>query len=144
CDALRAAGHEPMIRQATGLVLDPYFSATKLAWLLHEGGVAADRDLAFGTVDTWILWNLTGGADGGVHATDPSNASRTMLWDIGAGDWSDELCELFDVPRACLPDVLPSSGRFDVTVPAHAAGLRVPVSGIAGDQQAALFGQACV
>ena len=77
-------GHEPLIRRATGLVLDPYFSATKLAWLLHEGGVAADADLAFGTVDTWILWNLTGGADGGVHATDPSNASRTMLYDIGA------------------------------------------------------------
>src|SRR5205085_9127857 len=75
--------------------------------------------------------------------TDPSNASRTMLYDIGAGDWSDELCELFDVPRACVPDVLPSSGRFGVTVPADAAGLRVPISGIAGDQQAALFGQAC-
>ena len=86
CDELRAAGHEPLIRRATGLVLDPYFSATKLAWLLHDGGVAADADLAFGTVDTWILWNLTGGADGGVHATDPSNASRTMLYDIGARD----------------------------------------------------------
>ena len=93
CDALRAAGHEPLIRARTGLVLDPYFSATKLAWLLHDGGVAADADLAFGTVDTWILWNLTGGADGGVHATDPSNASRTMLFDIGALEWSDELCD---------------------------------------------------
>ena len=144
CDELRAAGYEPMIRRATGLVLDPYFSASKLSWLLHTGGVTADDDLAFGTVDAWLLWKLTGGSNGGVHATDPSNASRTMLYDIGAGDWSDELCELFDVPRECLPDVLPSSGRFGVTVPADAAGLRVPISGIAGDQQAALFGQACV
>ena len=144
CDELRAAGHEPMIRRATGLVLDPYFSASKLSWLLHDGGVVADDGLAFGTVDTWLLWNLTGGPDGGMHATDPSNASRTMLYDIGRGAWSDELCALFDVPRACLPAVLPSSGRFGVTVPARAAGLSVPVSGIAGDQQAALFGQACV
>ena len=81
-----------MIRRTTGLVLDPYFSASKLSWLLHDGGVAADADLAFGTVDSWILWNLTGGRDAGVHATDPSNASRTMLYDIGAGAWSDELC----------------------------------------------------
>jgi glycerol kinase len=144
CDALRAAGHEPMIRRATGLVLDPYFSASKLAWLLHEGGVEADADLLFGTVDSWILWNLTGGVDGGVHATDPSNAGRTMLYDIRTGEWSDELVDLFEVPRACLPVVMPSSGRFGTTDPAHAAGLQVPISGIAGDQQAALFGQACV
>ncbi|MGO9874108.1 MAG: glycerol kinase GlpK [Acidimicrobiia bacterium] len=144
CDELRAAGHEPMIRRATGLVLDPYFSASKLAWLLHEGGVTSDANLAFGTVDTWILWNLTGGADGGVHATDPSNASRTMLYDIRARGWSDELVALFDVPVSCLPSVGPSSGRFGVTRADHAAGLVVPVSGIAGDQQAALFGQACV
>jgi glycerol kinase len=144
CDELRAAGYEPLIRQRTGLVLDPYFSATKLAWLLHEGGVRADADLMFGTVDAWILWRLTGGVDGGVHATDPSNASRTMLFDIGALEWSDELCALFDVPRACLAEVLPSSGRFATTRPDGAAGLTVPVSGIAGDQQAALFGQACV
>ncbi len=141
CDELKAAGHEPLVRARTGLVLDPYFSATKLSWLLHDGGVHADANLAFGTVDTWLLWKLTGGA---VHATDPSNASRTMLYDIGAGTWSDELCALFDVPRSVLPQVLPSSGRFGVTVPEHAAGLQVPVSGIAGDQQAALFGQACV
>ncbi len=144
CDELRAAGHEPMIRRATGLVLDPYFSATKLSWLLHTGGVSADDDLMFGTVDSWLLWKLTGGPEGGVHATDPSNASRTMLYDIDAREWSDELCALFGVPRACLPEVRPSSGRFAMTVPAHAAGLDVPVSGIAGDQQAALFGQACV
>jgi glycerol kinase len=141
CDELKAAGHEPLIRARTGLVLDPYFSATKLAWLLHEGGVRADENLAFGTIDTWLLWKLTGGA---VHATDPSNASRTMLYDIGARAWSDELCALFDVQRSCLPAVLPSSSRFGVTIPEHAAGLQVPVSGIAGDQQAALFGQACV
>jgi glycerol kinase len=139
CDALRAAGHEPMIRARTGLVLDPYFSASKLSWLLHDGGVRADGNLMFGTIDTWVLWNLTG-----VHATDPSNASRTMLYDIGAHDWSDELLTLFDVPRSCLPAVMPSSGRFGMTRPETAAGLAVPVSGIAGDQQAALFGQACV
>jgi glycerol kinase len=145
CDELRAAGQEPMVRRLTGLVLDPYFSATKLEWLLREGGVdATDPNLAFGTVDSWLLWKLTGGPAGGVHATDPSNASRTMLYDIGRGEWSDELCALFDVPRACLPEVLPSSGRFGMTVPEQAAGLHVPVSGIAGDQQAALFGQACV
>jgi len=144
CDELRAAGYEPMIRRRTGLVLDPYFSATKLAWLLGEGGVRSDANLAFGTVDTWILWNLTGGADGGVHATDPSNASRTMLYDIGTREWSDELAALFAVPRSCLPSVAPSSGRFGVTRAELAGGLSVPVSGIAGDQQAALFGQACV
>jgi glycerol kinase len=144
CDELRAAGNEPMIRRVTGLVLDPYFSASKLSWLLHTGGVAADNDLMFGTVDSWLLWKLTGGPEGGVHATDPSNASRTMLYDIAEHDWSDDLCALFDVPRACLPEVRPSSGRFGVTVPEHAAGLRVAVGGIAGDQQAALFGQACV
>ena len=144
CEELRALGHEPLIRRATGLVLDPYFSASKLSWLIHEGGVLADDALMFGTVDTWVLWNLTGGTDGGVHATDASNASRTMLYDIAALDWSDELCALFDVPRSCLPSVRPSSGRFGVTNPGTAAGLRLPVSGIAGDQQAALFGQACV
>ncbi|MDQ1532940.1 MAG: glycerol kinase [Actinomycetota bacterium] len=144
CDALRDAGHEPLIRRTTGLVLDPYFSASKLEWLLHDGGVTADADLVFGTVDTWILWNLTGGTDGGVHATDPSNASRTMLYDIERREWSDELCALFGVPRAMLPAVAPSSGHFGDTHADCAAGLEVPVSGIAGDQQAALFGQACV
>jgi glycerol kinase len=144
CEALRAAGREPMIRARTGLVLDPYFSATKLEWLLGRGGVSADPDLAFGTVDSWLVWRLTGGPEGGVHATDPSNASRTLLFDLDRLGWSDELCDLFGVPPACLPSVRPSSGRFGVTVPEHAAGLRVPISGIAGDQPAALFGQACV
>jgi len=143
CDELRAAGHEPLVRERTGLVLDPYFSATKLSWLFEHTDVVADEHLAFGTIDSWILWNLTGGVDGGVHATDPSNASRTLLYDIGALDWSGELCDLFGVPASCLPMVGASSGRFGITNPAHAAGLAVPVSGIAGDQQAALFGQAC-
>ena len=133
-----------MIRRATGLVLDPYFSATKLAWLLEDGGIERDSGFLFGTVDTWILWNLTGGVDGGVHATDPSNASRTMLYDIGARAWSDDLAALFGVPMSCLPVVAPSSGRFGMTRADRAGGLVVPVSGIAGDQQAALFGQACV
>ena len=128
------------MRARTGLVLDPYFSATKMEWLLGPGGVSADADLALGTVDSWILWNLTGGRE---HATDPSNASRTMLLDLASLDWSEELCERFGVPRAALPEVRPSSGRFGTTDPASAAGLAVPVSGIAGDQQAALFGQAC-
>ena len=144
CDRLRADGHEPLVRERTGLVLDPYFSATKLAWLLHEGGVAVDANLAVGTVDTWLLWNLTGGPDGGAYATEPSNASRTLLYDIGARAWSAELADLFGVPVAGLPAVMPSSGRFGTTVPSRAAGLRVPVSGIAGDQQASLFGQACL
>jgi len=143
CDALRAEGYEPMVRDTTGLVLDPYFSATKLEWLLTEGGVAADPAMAFGTVDAWLLWNLTGGPDGGVHATEPSNASRTMLYDIDTRAWSDELATMFGVPPSCLPEVRPTSGRFGTTAPDRAAGLAVPVSGIAGDQQAALFGQAC-
>ena len=134
CDALRRDGHLPLVREATGLVLDPYFSATKLAWLLDEGGVEAGPDLAFGTVDAWVLWNLT---DGAAHATDPSNASRTLLYDIRKQAWSPELLDLFGVPQSCLPDVLPSSGRFGTTADG------IPVSGIAGDQQAALFGQAC-
>jgi glycerol kinase len=140
CEALREAGREQLVRERTGLVLDPYFSATKLAWLLREGLIEASPDLAFGTVDSWLLYRLTGGA---VHATDPSNASRTMLYDIGALAWSEEMCDLFGVPMSCLPEVRPSSGHFGTTDPEAAAGLAVPVSGIAGDQQSALFGQAC-
>ncbi|GAC1314881.1 MAG: glycerol kinase GlpK [Acidimicrobiales bacterium] len=143
CTAYREAGHLAAVRRATGLVLDPYFSATKLAWLLTEGGVAADANLAFGTVDSWIIWKLTAGA---VHATDPSNASRTLLFDIDRLAWSDEMCALFSVPAGCLPEVRPSSGEFGATaegvVPGIPAG--TPISGVAGDQQAALFGQACV
>jgi glycerol kinase len=137
CDELRAAGKLDLVRRTTGLVLDPYFSATKLEWLLTEGGVQADDDLAFGTVDSWLLWKLTAGAGSPVHATDPSNASRTLLYDIGARAWSAELCDLFGVPMTCLPEVRPSSGTFGTTEDG------IAVSGIAGDQQAALFGQAC-
>ncbi|MEX2658210.1 MAG: glycerol kinase GlpK [Acidimicrobiales bacterium] len=140
CEALEEAGHLPVVRERTGLVLDPYFSATKAAWLLEEGGVEADADLALGTVDSWLLWKLTGGAS---FATDVSNASRTLLFDIGGLAWSDELCELFGVPRSALPEVRPSSGRYGVTVDGSGVLAGIPVSGIAGDQQAALFGQAC-
>ncbi|HZQ28418.1 MAG TPA: glycerol kinase GlpK [Acidimicrobiales bacterium] len=136
CDALRDQGHLPLVRSQTGLVLDPYFSATKLEWLLgpEGGGIEADDNTAFGTVDSWLLWKLTGGE---VHATDVSNASRTLLYDIRRRAWSEELCDLFGIPASCLPEVRPSSGRFGTTEGG------IPVSGIAGDQQAALFGQAC-
>jgi glycerol kinase len=137
---LEEQGHLPLIRQTSGLVLDAYFSASKVEWMLGPGGVEAGADLAFGTVDSWLLWNLTGGAE---HATEPSNASRTLLFDIRSQQWSPELCELFGVPEGCLPEVRPTSGRFGVTTDTTAVGAGVPISGIAGDQQAALFGQAC-
>ena len=113
CDELRDAGHLDLVRSRTGLVLDPYFSATKLEWILRSGAIDPAADVAFGTVDSWLLWNLTGGA---VHVTDASNASRTMLYDIGALDWSDELLGLFSVPRSMLPEVRPSSGEMGTTV----------------------------
>jgi glycerol kinase len=140
CAELTVAGHLPLVRQRTGLVLDPYFSATKMAWLLGEGGVSASPDLALGTVDAWVLWLLTGGA---AFATDPSNASRTMLFDIGRRAWSDELADLLGVPIGALPEVRPSSGRFGVTTEGSGVTAGIPVSGMAGDQAAALFGQAC-
>jgi glycerol kinase len=144
CEALRAAGHEDLIRARTGLLLDPYFSATKLAWVLdHVPGARARAEageLAAGTVDTYLVWRLTGGA---AHVSEPSNASRTLLWPLAGGDWDDELCRLLRVPRAILPGVLPCTARFGETrgVPGLPDG--VPIHGIAGDQQAALFGQAC-
>jgi glycerol kinase len=140
-DELRAQGYLDLIRQRTGLVLDPYFSGTKLEWLFTEGGVEPTNDVAFGTVDSWLMWQLTGGQ---LHATDPSNASRTLLYDIGALDWDPELADLLHVPLITLPEVRPSSGRFGVTandVDGVPAG--IPISGVAGDQQASLFGQAC-
>ena len=140
CETLEADGHLHLVRDTTGLVLDPYFSASKLEWLLTEGGIAATANLAFGTIDSWLVWKLTGGAE---HVTDPSNASRTMLFDIRSLTWSDELCELFGVPKSCLPEVRPSSGRFGVTSADTPVSKGVPISGVAGDQQAALFGQAC-
>jgi glycerol kinase len=143
CRELKAAGTEAMIRRRTGLVLDPYFSATKLEWLLREVPHARARaergELAFGTVDAWVVWRLT---DGRVHATDPTNASRTLLYDIGEHAWSGELLALFGVPRAVLPEVRPSSGSFGEASAAH-FGRALPIAGVAGDQQAALYGQAC-
>ncbi len=147
CDALRAAGHLAEVRARTGLVLDPYFSATKMSWLLEDGGVSAGSgDLALGTVDSWLLWKLTGGPRGGLFATDVTNASRTLLYDIDGGAWSEELCQLFGVPGRALAEVRPSCGRLG-TLAGAVTGDRswdgVPVSGVAGDQHAALFGQAC-
>ena len=141
CDQLAADGWLPKVREATGLVLDPYFSGSKVEWLLTNRSIPIDHDLAIGTIDTWLLWNLTGGS---VHATDPSNASRTMLFDIRALQWSDEMCALFGVPTSALPTVMASSGRFGVTSALCGAPAGIPISGVAGDQQAALFGQACV
>jgi glycerol kinase len=139
CEQLQAEGHLVLVRRTTGLVLDPYFSGTKVEWLLNEGGVEVDDNLMFGTIDSWLVWKLTGG----VHATDASNASRTLLYDIRRRDWSPEMCDLLGVPMNILPEVLPSSGRFGVTTADIPTGAGIPISGIAGDQQAALFGQAC-
>jgi glycerol kinase len=147
CDELRDAGQLDRVRATTGLVLDPYFSATKFEWLLTEGGVSAGvdgSDTALGTVDSWLVWNLTGGPGGGVHATEASNASRTLLFDIRSLTWSPELAELFGVRVASLGEVRPSCGRFGVTAGALPVPAGIPVSGVLGDQQAALFGQACL
>ena len=142
CEQLREAGREELIRARTGLVLDPYFSATKIEWLLgHVEGLRerAERGRAvFGTVDSWLIHKLTG-----EHVTDPSNAARTMLYDIAAGRWDPELCELFGVPVGALPQVRPSAGELGRTRPEALHGHAVPVAGVAGDQQAALFGQGC-
>jgi len=145
CQALRRAGAEPGIRRLTGLVLDPYFSATKVEWMLRADAAkrtAARRGtLAFGTIDSWLVWRLTGGA---VHATDPTNASRTMLYDIRARRWSAPLLSRFGVPAAVLPEVRPSSGDFGHTRGASFLRDGIPIAGVAGDQQAALFGQGCI
>jgi glycerol kinase len=144
CAALRAAGHEALFRSRTGLVLDPYFSGTKLAWILDAVPGARARaergELAFGTIDSWLVWRLSGGA---VHVTDATNASRTLLLDLHTGHWDTQLAALLDVPLAVLPEVRSSSEVY-----AHTRGFPglpdgIPVAGIAGDQQAALFGQAC-
>ena len=142
CEELRR-DHEELIREKTGLVVDAYFSATKLKWILDnvEGAreEAKKGDLLFGTVDTWLLWRLTGGK---VHATDCSNASRTMLFNIHKLNWDDELLELFDVPKRMLPEVLPTSATFGFTEKGF-FGREIPIASVVGDQQAALFGQAC-
>ena len=144
CSELRAQGVEPLIREKTGLVLDPYFSGTKIAWLLDNipgARARAERgELAFGTIDTWLIWQLS---ESRTHVTDPSNASRTMLFDIHKGDWDDELLRILRVPRAILPDVHPSAHVFGMIAPS-VLGAPVPIAGIAGDQQAALFGQGCL
>ncbi len=142
CETLKAGGHEELVRARTGLVLDPYFSATKMSWLINEGGLAASPHLVFGTVDSWLLWRLT---DGAVHRTDTTNASRTLLFDINKLKWDRELADLFGVPISVLPEVRPSSGRLAVTAAGVVPGLPagIPISGVAGDQQAALFGQGC-
>jgi glycerol kinase len=143
CARLREAGREPLFAAKTGLLLDPYFSGTKLAWLLQKdagiAALAARGELAFGTVDTYLLWRLT---DGRVHATDATNASRTLLFNIHNGRWDDELLALLGIPTSVLPQVLDSSAAFGVTDP-ELFGAAIPIYGIAGDQQAALIGQAC-
>jgi glycerol kinase len=143
CRRLAADGHDALVHERTGLVIDPYFSASKLAWLLEnvEGArrAAEKGELAFGTIDSFLLWRLSGGE---AHATDATNASRTMLFDIHRQDWDDDLLRVLGIPRAVLPDVMDSSARF-ATTPAGLFGARLPVTGIAGDQQAATVGQAC-
>ncbi|MEM9726399.1 MAG: glycerol kinase GlpK, partial [Pseudomonadota bacterium] len=143
CAELRADGAEALITERTGLLLDPYFSATKLAWLLdaHDGAraAAARGELLFGTVDSYLIWRMTGGA---VHATDATNASRTMLYDIRSGAWDPELLRLFDVPEAMLPEVRDSAADFGMAR-ADLFGRPIPIYGVAGDQQAATIGQAC-
>jgi glycerol kinase len=138
CDRLREAGHEPRVREVTGLVLDPYFTATKLAWAIEH--IAGAAGAAVGTVDSWLVARLSAGRD---HVTDASNASRTLLFDIGKGAWSDEMAELFGAPIANLPRVVDSAGDISRTDPEALGGISAPITGIAGDQQAALFGQAC-
>ena len=144
CEALRDAGHEARVTELTGLRLDPYFTATKITWLADEEPAIwaglADGSLAAGTVDSYLIARLTGGRR---HVTDASNASRTLLFDIAAGRWSAELCDLLRVPERALPEVVPSTGVVGRTDPAAFGGLDLPIAGIAGDQQAALFGQAC-
>ncbi|HSN88883.1 MAG TPA: glycerol kinase GlpK [Thermoanaerobaculia bacterium] len=147
CERLKREGLTSLFRYKTGLVLDPYFSGTKIAWLLDNvPGVREEAEagrLAFGTVDSWLVWNLTGGPRGGRHVTDVTNASRTLLYDLRRGDWDDELLTAMRVPRALLPEVRPSSEVYGETVP-ELLGRSIPIAGVAGDQQAALFGQACL
>ena len=144
CAGLRAEGLEKRVQETTGLLLDPYFSATKIAWTLDQRaglrGRADAGDLAFGTIDTFLVWRLTGGR---VHATDVTNAARTLVYDIGKRAWSDEMCALFKVPRALLPEVRACDAGFGETDPSL-FGKSIPITGMAGDQQAALFGHGCV
>ncbi|MDT8296953.1 MAG: FGGY family carbohydrate kinase, partial [Spirochaetaceae bacterium] len=140
CKRLKEAGYEETVRERTGLVLDPYFSGTKIRWILDENPGLEERarkgEILFGTVDTWLLWNLTGGQ---VHATDVSNASRTMLMNLGTGEWDSQMMEILGVPAAMLPQIRPSVGHFGVAG-SELFGKPLPITGIAGDQYAALFG----
>ncbi|MBX3180404.1 MAG: glycerol kinase GlpK [Candidatus Hydrogenedentes bacterium] len=144
CDRLREEGHARLFQEKTGLVLDAYFSGTKLAWILENTEGARERaeadELAFGTVDSWLVWNLTGGR---LHLTDASNASRTLLFNIHTGAWDDEILEVLNIPRSMLPEVCDSSAVYGET-DADLLGAPIPVAGIAGDQHAALFGQQCI
>ncbi|EJG1259341.1 glycerol kinase GlpK [Staphylococcus pseudintermedius] len=144
CDALKQEGHEQTFRDKTGLLLDPYFSGTKVKWILDKVDGAREKaakgEILFGTIDTWLVWKLSGGR---AHVTDYSNASRTLMYNIHELKWDDELLELLDVPKAMLPEVKPSSVVYCETIDYHFFGQNVPIAGIAGDQQAALFGQAC-
>jgi len=144
CEQLKRDGCEPLVRERTGLLIDAYFSATKLRWILdHVDGAqqrAESGELLFGTIDSWLIWNLSGGA---THVTDVSNAARTLLYDIHRRCWDDDLLAMLNIPRAMLPEVRSSSEIYAHTAPAQFFGARVPIAGVAGDQQAALFGQAC-
>lgn len=140
CAQLEADGHLDLVRRTTGLVLDPYFTGTKFEWLLQHRAIPVDDDLALGTIDAWLIWNLTGSER---FVTDVTNASRTMLYDIVKREWSSAMCDLLNVPIEALPEVRPSSGRLGVTSERCGAPAGIPISGVAGDQQAALFGQAC-
>ncbi len=144
CADLKAAGHEALVQEKTGLLLDPYFSASKLKWLLDTVPGARERarrgELAFGTIDSWLIWNLTGGA---VHATDVTNASRTLLFNIETGRWDDRLLYLFGIPRQMLPEVRDSDGDYGLCKDEY-FGAPIPICGVAGDQQAALIGQGCL
>lgn len=145
CEAIRTKGYEKMIREKTGLLIDPYFSATKIRWYfdnipgLYERAVRGE--ILFGTIDTWLIWKMTGG---NVHATDYTNAARTLIYNIHELCWDDKLLALFDIPETVLPSVMPSSHKYGMTDPNSFLGLNVMIGGVAGDQQAALFGQGCI
>ncbi len=144
CEQLRRDGYEPLVRERTGLLIDAYFSATKLRWILdHVDGAQARAErgeLLFGTIDSWLIWNLSGGS---AHVTDVSNAARTLLYDIHRRCWDDDLLAMLNIPRAVLPDVRSNSEIYAHTAPTQFFGASLPIAGVAGDQQAALFGQAC-
>ena len=143
CEELKVKGYADLIRKKTGLLLDPYFSASKIAWILDNVDGAREKaeagELCFGTIDSWLMWNLSGGK---LHVTDYSNASRTMLFNINTLEWDTELLDIFNIPRSMLPSVNPSSHIFGYT-DRSILGAEIPIAGVAGDQQAALFGQCC-